>query len=64
MSVEKYIHGKVDRGHHEGKRSEMRRLDECREDVIEFLHGDVYGRPKTRKCSGNEGFESSPSPHS
>jgi hypothetical protein len=36
MSVEKYIHGKVDEGKHEGKASEVRRLAETDEEILDF----------------------------
>lgn len=36
MSEKEPIRGKVDNGHHEGKRSSLRRIAETDEEVIEF----------------------------
>jgi hypothetical protein len=36
MAVEKFIAGKHDSGHHEGKRSEMRRIDEAENEVLDM----------------------------
>ena len=33
MAKERYIHGKQDDAHHEGKASEVRRLDEAKEQI-------------------------------
>ena len=35
MAVEKFIAGKHDSGHHEGKRSEMRRIDEANDELLD-----------------------------
>ena len=37
MSVEKFIHGKVDNGKHEGKRSELLRIQEADACLQDFL---------------------------
>ena len=37
MAVEKFIRGKVDSCHHDGKRSTLRRLDAARAEIEVFL---------------------------
>lgn len=36
MAIESFIHGKHDAGHHEGKRSSLRRLAQSDEEIIDF----------------------------
>ena len=40
MALEKFIHGKRDSCHHEGKASELRRIAQAEYDLQDFLQGE------------------------
>lgn len=48
MATERFILGKHDSAHHEGKRSEVKRIAEAEEQVRDFLRGgqiDLHNAP-------------------
>ena len=58
MATEKYIHGKHDKGRHEGKRSELLRIAEANEEVVLYKRGDEKAEPIARERVGNMGIDS------
>lgn len=63
MAVEKFIHGKHDDAHHEGKRSEVRRLAEADHHLLDYLQGDA-GEDLLREATKMvTGVQLAPFPH-
>ena len=54
MAVEKWIHGKRDEAHHEGKRSEIRRIMSCEDQITLYESGsDMVSPIKPIRREGN-----------
>jgi hypothetical protein len=49
MSIEKFIHGKHDKGRHEGKASELRRLAETNQSLKDWKEGVILEVHDTNK---------------
>lgn len=62
MAVEKWIRGKYDSGHHEGKRSEIRRIQEAKNQVLEYGKGDDWLDRFVGQSNRDGSFDYSPSP--